>query len=521
MAGRARRESARRVSDCVTALLRDQPFFGSLALRLPIRADAARETLASDGREIRYAPDWVANTDAGLIKTAIGRVVLACALKHHTRRGMRDPERWQQASQLVTHGLLRDAGFKLPPDAEAWDGISVEQAYDRLPESQEGEGDGSDGSSSAGGGGDAGDPQPGTGDDNDPGDGDDANSTDHASGDGDPQAQDGPGGNGDSDTPTSCDPSGTGEVILRCPPRGLRPVRRIRRDRGRGPRCRAGADPWAGRRGWTGADLGPRAAGPGSGAPRWGGPAASRIVWSIGDSVDRDGWTSERVETIGRLLPHLRQFVRVRHALLRTGSLGASLAELLDSVRAGVIQLDRRARPVAANDRARALLRRGDGLRDEDGLLRAVLPGEDAALQGLIARALPFAGGPGEGGSMLLSRPQTRSRLVVHVSPVHDAGIESGRGGVGALVLAVDPADRAGIDPARVGKALGLTPAESRVAVSLAEGRTIDDIATGTGRSRTTVKWHIRHIYAELGVSRPIELAQLIASLSDVPGARG
>ena len=30
---------------------------------------------------------------------------------------------------------------------------------------------------------------------------------------------------------------------------------------------------------------------------------------------------------------------------------------------------------------------------------------------------------------------------VLHVSPVHDAGIESGRGRVGALVLAVDPAD--------------------------------------------------------------------------------
>ena len=213
MAARARRESARRVSDCVTALLRDQPFFGSLALRLPIRPDAARETLASDGREIRYSPDWVANTDAGLIKTAIGRVVLACALKHHTRRGEREPERWQHASQLVTHGLLRDAGFTLPPDAEAWDGISVEQAYDRLPEPQKGEGHGEDGPPSPSGGGDAGDPQPGAGDDNDPGDGDDANSTDHASGDGDPQAQDGPGGNGDSDTPTSCDPSGTGEVM--------------------------------------------------------------------------------------------------------------------------------------------------------------------------------------------------------------------------------------------------------------------------------------------------------------------
>ena len=122
----------------MTALLRDQPFFGSLALRLPIRTDETRETLASDGKDIRYAPQWVADTDADRIKTALARVVLACALKHHTRRGGRDPERWQRASQLVTHGLLRDAGFVLPPGAEAWDGISAEQAYDRLPEPSDG-----------------------------------------------------------------------------------------------------------------------------------------------------------------------------------------------------------------------------------------------------------------------------------------------------------------------------------------------------------------------------------------------
>ena len=221
-----RRESASRVSGCVTALLRDQPFFGSLALRLPIRPDPVRQTLASDGREILYSPDWVANTDADLIKTAIGRVVLACALKHHTRRGERDLGRWQQASQLVTHGLLRDAGFKLPPDAEAWDGISVEQAYDRLPEPQEGGGEGSDGPPSAGDGGAAGGPQPDADDDDGSSDSDDGNGSANASDDSDPQVDDGDAGDGgdpqprdrssadsDSGTPPSCDPSGTGEVM--------------------------------------------------------------------------------------------------------------------------------------------------------------------------------------------------------------------------------------------------------------------------------------------------------------------
>ena len=109
-----------RLSECVTALLREQPFFGTLALRLPLVADPSRKTLASDGLNVRFNPDWVTDSGADAIQTALARVVLACALKHHTRRGERRIGRWQYASQLVTHGLLRDAGFTLPPEADAW-----------------------------------------------------------------------------------------------------------------------------------------------------------------------------------------------------------------------------------------------------------------------------------------------------------------------------------------------------------------------------------------------------------------
>ena len=209
MAARVTSESARRVSDCVTALLREQPFFGSLALRLPIRADASRETVASDGREIRYSPRWIAEAQAHVIETAMARVVLACALKHHTRRGERDPERWQRASQLVTHGLLRDAGFTLPPDAEAWDGISVEQAYDRLPEPDPDDGDG-DNDAPSGGGADGAD-SAGTPPSPDSGGDDDSGGSDNGAGDDDPQ--DGDGQETGANASPSCDPAGTGEVM--------------------------------------------------------------------------------------------------------------------------------------------------------------------------------------------------------------------------------------------------------------------------------------------------------------------
>ena len=230
-------ESARRVSDCVTALLTEQPFFGSLALRLPLRPDPTRETLASDGRELRYSPAWVARTDGDRIKAAVARVVFACALKHHTRRGERDPGRWQRASQLVTHGELRRAGFVLPADAEAWDDLSVEDAYARLAGedgTQEGSGQPAGGAGESGdGSGDEGTPEgdaSGSGDEGTPGDGSDdaggasgsgsdAGGSDGADADGDSgdpgdpagdSGQDAPAGDGD---PPSHDPAGTGEVM--------------------------------------------------------------------------------------------------------------------------------------------------------------------------------------------------------------------------------------------------------------------------------------------------------------------
>ena len=231
MSARVLGESALRVSDCVTELLRKQPFFGSLVLRLPLRPDATRETLATDGHEIRYSPRWVAETDSHLIETAMARVVMACALKHHTRRGERDPELWQMASQLVTHALIRDAGFTLPPDAEAWDGLTVEQAYDRL-QARDGDSgdDGNAPSDAAAGASPAGQASP----DSDDGDADDQtdSSADDSDGqnddgdaepngedgdhhDGDRQGRDGndEGDEGTPDAPPSHDPSGTGEVM--------------------------------------------------------------------------------------------------------------------------------------------------------------------------------------------------------------------------------------------------------------------------------------------------------------------
>ena len=245
------------------------------------------------------------------------------------------------------------------------------------------------------------------------------------------------------------------------------------------------------------------------------GPDGSRIIWTAADPVDDEGWSSSRVETLARLLPHIRQYVRVRLALVNARALGSTMAGLVESARCGVIQLDPRGRIVGANDRALALLRKRHGLADAKGRLRAWLPEEDAKLERVLEAALPRFGGPGVSGSMVVTRPvDLPPRLVLHVSPV-GAGRRDERGSrVAAIVLVIEPETRMSADPELVAAALGLTAAETRVAIMLAEGCTIRDIAAATGRSTGTVRWHLNQIFAKNRISRQVELVQLVRSLS-------
>ena len=248
------------------------------------------------------------------------------------------------------------------------------------------------------------------------------------------------------------------------------------------------------------------------------GTHGSRIAWQVNDPVDGEGWSSARLDSIRRLLPHIRQTVHVQQTLARADALGATLEEMLERNGLGIVQLDARGRIVAANDRARDVLKAGDGLGDDNGFLFACAPRDNDDLQALLGRALPPLGAQGTGGWTILRRPGGQPPLVLHVSPVDRREADSPIGPVATLVLVVDPTHEAAVDPGVIAAVLDLTGMESRVAVLLAQGMSVRQIATATGRKESTIRSHVKHMFAKHGLSRQAQLVQLVRSLADFGG---
>ena len=134
------------------------------------------------------------------------------------------------------------------------------------------------------------------------------------------------------------------------------------------------------------------------------GPGGDRMTWSLADPVASEGWGSSQIAMVRRLMPHVRQFIRVRQALVRAQARDTTVTALLETPRIGVLHLDRRGRILAANDRARSLLRQGEELSDEEGVLQARAPDDQGRLARLVAEALPTSGAVPVSGSMQLGR---------------------------------------------------------------------------------------------------------------------
>ena len=120
-----------------TRLILDKPFFGALALRLPlVEVDDDRcRTTCSDGKTLYYRRAYIDSLDIAETQFALSRESLHCALLHFYRRGNRNRKTWDRACDLAVNSILIGDGLQPTPDTDyrpEFDGMTAEEIYPLL-----------------------------------------------------------------------------------------------------------------------------------------------------------------------------------------------------------------------------------------------------------------------------------------------------------------------------------------------------------------------------------------------------
>ena len=118
--------------------------FGAGALRLPMIEDPTVGTFCTDGKSIRFNPEFAERIGEAKTQTVIAHEVIHVQLNHHLRRGGRDPREWNIAADFAANGLMVQCGeWDFPEGAlidPAYDGLSAEQIHEILfPPKSEGD----------------------------------------------------------------------------------------------------------------------------------------------------------------------------------------------------------------------------------------------------------------------------------------------------------------------------------------------------------------------------------------------
>jgi predicted metal-dependent peptidase len=124
------------ISASLLRLRMRSPFFGTLAMFARFVPSETILTAATDGRDIFFNPEFLRSLPSKQQDGVILHEVLHAALLHPLRLGVRDPQLWNVAADIVVNGLIwGQSDCELPPGGlrdEALEHFSVEEVYELL-----------------------------------------------------------------------------------------------------------------------------------------------------------------------------------------------------------------------------------------------------------------------------------------------------------------------------------------------------------------------------------------------------
>jgi len=212
------------------------------------------------------------------------------------------------------------------------------------------------------------------------------------------------------------------------------------------------------------------------------------------------------------LIPHVRRAALVTETLANSAHQAASLAETLDALGTSVFLLDAEGRIVHANTAGRAVLETGVVFHRSVSRLSAIDPEAERALTSLLSSlndGVPAAS---------VTIPIAASDGKVHVAcamPLGSRAVDTGLPRSAVLAIFLRPAALGAIAaPEALARAYKLTPSELRVLLAIVEIGGAPEVADALGVAESTVKFHLRRLFAKTDARRQADLVKLVAGFS-------
>jgi DNA-binding CsgD family transcriptional regulator/PAS domain-containing protein len=214
------------------------------------------------------------------------------------------------------------------------------------------------------------------------------------------------------------------------------------------------------------------------------------------------------------LKPHIQRAYRLHSELCAERERNIGFEATLEMLPTAVILLDARGQILFMTRSAQHQISQNDGLIAIGNCLTAERPSEAAELQRLIAEAVSTSTGKGlnAAGSLSVTR-KNGIPVYVLVTPVREPSMNATLSPC-AVLFVNDPAKRARPPEEILRRLFELTPAECRVTLLIAEGRSPLDIAQLIGVSANTLKTQLSSIYSKTRTSGQPALVRLLTQLA-------
>lgn len=233
---------------------------------------------------------------------------------------------------------------------------------------------------------------------------------------------------------------------------------------------------------------------------------------SVYRGPNEDSFGHELIATLQMLVPHLHTALSVRRKLDQLQGSLSDVESALDSVSIGIVLLRRGGTSLFINRAARAILDRRDGLVLERGSLWAQAVGDSSSLRQLVdslTGRTPIV--TQARNALLISRRKGR--------PLHVLGtpfrqeVLPGKTRATAMIIISDPENKIPVPAETLTSLFGLTAAEARLAIALANGHSLTEAADRHSVRHETARKQLKNIFQKTHTNRQSELLRLLNGL--------